>query len=340
MVDESGCGVEGIGSAIYVVDLQTGQLLRRFVEYDASGGTFSRLLGSPALYDSFTGSVATRGFVGDSKGRLFRMKFTDPDPSAWTVDLFFDPAADASIQAAADSAVAGGGTAEFGPAAYRPSISRGPEKQLVVSYGLGEPGDTTTADQAQIMITLAENPMVAGGVELIWYLVFEEGEKLTGQPVVFNSGVYFPTYAVPSADVCEPGSARIYGLRFYDVDPSSTPLGLFDGVVLDTDPDLDADTANNWWFGPSEPTLIRGLTITMGPQCNVRGLGDSLDTADMEGADATPQLIAQTSGVSAGSLDESRGVGATPQDVIGRLVKDLPRPRSMTIPLSWSVVSN
>ncbi len=351
----TGCGAAGMGSAIYVVDLQTGSIIRRFTEYqDGSGnwhsfanaddyGRFGRakFTGSPVLYDNFTGSVASRGFIGDNVGRLYRMDFTKPNPADWEVNLFFDPyesSASDGMQSAADSLLPGSDN-NYGPAAYKPAVSLAPDRSLVVTYGLGEVGDTTTGGQAQAVVTLNENLATKEG-DLLWYLTMEEGEKLTGQPIIFNSGVYFPTYAVPNADVCLPGFARIYGLHYYENGGLDSPVGLFDPMDPQlSGPDIDVD-ANGYWFGPSSETLIRGLTITLGPSCSARGLGTDLDTDGLEGADAQPQLIAQTGGVPAGALENKFGGDVAGSDAIGRLVADLPKPRSMTVPLSWSVVSN
>lgn len=89
---------ERSGRAIYVVDLQTGTLLRRFVSYnDPEDGDDDEhrfeypVVGSPALYDSSPGSLVTRGFVGDQRGRMFRLDLSSTDPSKWSADLFFDP---------------------------------------------------------------------------------------------------------------------------------------------------------------------------------------------------------------------------------------------------------
>ena len=83
------------GKAVYIVDMQTGNILRRFVDYEESSGTFRKfdapITGSPALFDEFTGNLASRGFIGDSQGRLFRIDMSDPDPLRWRLTLFYAP---------------------------------------------------------------------------------------------------------------------------------------------------------------------------------------------------------------------------------------------------------
>lgn len=356
------CGSAVSGQAIYVVDLQTGTLIRRFVDYVDDGGTrhtFHRSVrddsgtdvteaisfaGSPALFNAFTGSVATRGFIGGSNGMLFKIDFSDVDPANWDVSLFFDPYQVTGItDLALDS---DGDPVPLGSAGFKPAIARGPDKSLVVTYGLGDPSETTQPGRVQAVITVNEitdttNPAFPS--ELKWFEVFPEGEKMTGDPLIFNKVTYFPTYSVPDADICEPGTAKIWALEYFDPETPGTnfsPVGVWnptDARFAVSEIDVDTDGK---WFGPTQPTLIRGLTLTAGPACSVRGLGtDSQDTSGLEGADAQPQLIAQTSGASAGSgLDESRG--ASGADVVSRLVVDIEKPRSMTVPLSWSVIGN
>ncbi len=349
--DNVGCGGKGSGAAIYVVDLQTGSLLRRFVDFkhpDGSFYTFAKggpsgapgaLVGSPALYDSFTGNVATRGFIGDTFGRLFRIDFRDPNPAAWEVSLFFDPEDTGTfpddVRTDRDS-TAGLSGDPFGPAAYKPAIAVNENREPIVVYGLGEVGDAVPNNQAQAVIALREDA-ITGEASLEWHLVFQLGEKLTGAPFIFNQAVYFPTYFVPNEDKCLPGSARIYTLA-YQPEPAGAPQGLVDTGIL-AGSGLLVDGINRYWFGPVEPTLIRGLTLTLGAVCSVQGIGSSSQTF-IEDADPQPELIAQTGGTEASStLTNAKGGDLGVQD-INRIVTPVRPPRSVLVPLSWTVISN
>ena len=93
-VSETGAATRS-GRAIYVVDLQTGSLLRRFVGYrnpDGSARKFEyEVSGTPALFNDRVGSVTNRGFIGDAGGRLFRIDMSAINPIDWTVGLMYDP---------------------------------------------------------------------------------------------------------------------------------------------------------------------------------------------------------------------------------------------------------
>lgn len=330
------CNVAVSGAAVYVVDLQTGTILRRFVEADF--GATPRLFvnegayftGSPALYDSNTGSVATRGYIGDSQGRLYKIDLTDPRPENWKMTLALDPKTHPQI----GPDMTATGLANIGPASGKPSIAIGPERQLVVTYGLGEVGDVTTADQVQAVITISE---FGNTFPVNWYKVFPEGEKMTGDPVVFNRAVYFPTYALPDADVCKPGAARIYGIQYFNA-TAGAPQGVFtdsqDADFKDND-EINLDP-NGLYFEVPE-TLIRGLTVTLGPICT--GIPDaSGEFDDSRGAMAQPQLIAQTGAKSGGQMSNTANAGAG-NDSISRITKNLERRRGPVVPLNWGVIN-
>ncbi len=362
IADDTSCGAAARGMAIYVVDLQTGSILRRFTTWvdengnerlfwdyntedlaldDPGPGYFS---GSPALFDGGTGAIASRGFIGDSRGRLFRMDFLSSDPSEWEVNLFFDPYQDTQIEALRNS-MSIDGDVPFGPAGFKPGVALTPDRQVTVSYGLGEPGDTVSAGQVQAVLTLVEDLATREG-NLVWAEVFPEGEKLTGSPVIFDRTVYFPTYTIPVEDLCEPGSARVWGLQLFDPYPGDIEtLGVFQGnTAISSSTRLVTDDASDGdikWWGPIDPTLIRGVTVTLGPQCGA--VSDGTTTTFTPGQATKPQLVVQTSGdvdVEDNIKNADNPGGSAMTNEIDRLVVDLPRPTTQSIPMSWSIISN
>ena len=350
------CGASAAGMAIYVVDLQSGTLLRRFMSYKdgASEETMlhatdpRRFTGSPVLFDGATGAVATRGFIGDDKGRLYKIDFLDPNPLNWEVSLFFDPYADMDLTSAytteGNSLVAGAPV--WGPAAYKPAVALNASREVMVVYGLGEVGDAVTSGQAQAVIALTENRSSPNSGIIAWAQVFPPAEKVTGAPIIFNADVYFPTYALPEEDSCEPGHARVWGLDLRELDTGSIdPTGVFG-----SHPDIGAATAPTGilrgpgpspdfrWFGPDEPTLIRGLTVTLGPLCSIDNIGSD-NPAYSTGDAPRPQLIAQTSSAVDNDLrNTDQGTSGAGVNLLDRISLDIEPPQSQTIPLSWTLV--
>jgi hypothetical protein len=365
------------GRALYIVDLQTGSLLRRFVSYRDSTGAEKRfdseVSGAPALFDTTPGTVSSRGYVGDSKGRLFRLNLNKDrngdnrlDPEDWTLDLMFDPndtvqgaTLRAQVASQVPGLVTGSDPINFGPASFKPAVALDASRQIVVIYGLGERGETSTAGQAQAVVALREK-FNGGNLDLtadsvLWTHALGEAEKLTGEPIIFNSGVYFTSFKENPSNRCEPGKSRIWGVDFLGafgtdgtplkrirgimplVLPDGTDIRMLmsgsgeDGILYEED---GGNSGNAFWIGPAAPSLIRGVAITLGPICSVAldptGTSQSFDGSQ----DPQPQLIAQTGGATPGNA--AAGGRVDPSSGINRMVIPLKRPRTQTIPLSWA----
>lgn len=310
------------GRAIYVVDLQTGTLLRRFIDYyplgDANAFAFeTALTGTPVAYSSRPGTVTSRAFVGDAAGRLFRLDLSDPAPENWRVDLFFDPCEsdDLKNQAGITCDPLEGNTLadrprSWGPASFKPAVALDPQRTLTVIYGLGERADTSVSDQVQAMIALREKLDVSEAPETIWSTTFPEDpttspirEKLTGPPVIFNFGVYFTTFTETIDNICAPGLSRIWGLRMIDDgEPGLDGVLDFRASAAGISPD-DVKFSNNAetelvrWYEPQVPTLVRGVTIAFPPNCNA-DISDPANptSSDQSSQAASPELIATTGG--------------------------------------------
>jgi len=345
------------GRAIYVVDLQSGTLLRRFTEYETGTGwrPFEEAVtGTPALYNSSPGSLVTRGFVGDSEGRLFRMDFTSSDPADWEVQLFFDPADNSDVNFSSSD--------DIGPAVSKPALGIGRDNNLVVIYGLGDPSDAQTGNERQAMFALQEknenifdSTMSGDYSELLWFMsgenVFNDNEKLTGAPVIFNNGVYFTTYYNTSANVCDRGRSRIYGIQYdagvYDSSGLNGRVPTEDVGVIDCAGTAAGTAAacEGRYFEPEGQTLIRGLTITSGPACGVQGSfsDGSAQLGNTGSSGGQPQLIAQTGGVApGGDLQDSEVAGggsAAGGNAINKISVGIEQSTSTTIPMSWSTIA-
>lgn len=81
-------------SSLFVLDAQTGKLIREFKTSDsvASGTVFSHGLATPVLGDYNDDQIDDVAFAGDLDGNLWRFDLTSSDPSKWAVTLAFKPA--------------------------------------------------------------------------------------------------------------------------------------------------------------------------------------------------------------------------------------------------------
>jgi hypothetical protein len=342
--ESSACRLsERRGRAIYVVDLQTGTLLRRFLDYypigDSQAYAFeTAVTGTPVTYSARPGTVTTRAFVGDAAGRLFRLNLSDPNPANWRVDLFFDPCEDDDLKNQAGltcDRLEGNTLADrprsWGPASFKPAVALDPQRNLTIVYGLGERTDTSVSDQTQAMIALRERININEVPDKIWATTFPEDpvtavirEKLTGPPVIFNYGIYFTTYTEEVANICAPGLSRVWGLRMID-DGQPGLDGVLDfrasaGGISSDDIKFSNDAENELvrWYEPQLPTLIRGVTIAFPPSCD-EDISDPNNPQSTAGAGATaaPELIATT-----GSAQVAGETGTAGNSNQGRLYLD------------------
>lgn len=345
------CTDEITGRAIYVVDLQSGEILRRFIDYD-DGSSYSafpgQITGTPVMSGANPGDLSTRAFIGDENGRMFRIDMTKSDVEDWTVQLFFDPAEHTSDFIDPSDY----GATQFGPAAFRPAVTVGLDRQLILIYGLGQRDDSGGDDAVQAVIALRETFSGATGVsteaEKVWREVFGTHERLTGEPLIFDGDVFFTTYVEPE-NQCLAGRSRIWRLAYDGVDPNDPDADNYDSVGRwDQFADSgDQDTANfeydnsdpaPKWYGPLAPRLIRGVALTMGPTCDIFP-ADATGSVS-EPPPSSPQLVTAGTGASGeGGIappgGSGAGVGPQPDEPVR-----LQRPRSSSIPLSWSVIEN
>lgn len=360
------------GRAIYVVDLQTGTLLRRFLDYsDRDTGTSYRfqaeVAGTPAMYDNRVGVVSNRAFVGDVAGRLFRVDLSNSDPEDWEVELMFDPCDDAELKTSAGvSCVPFAGNADivtdprpFGPSSFEPSVALDANRRVTVVYGLGERTDTSVADQVQAMVAIREREPSETNHEVSWFTTFEPEsslfrEKLTGPPTIFNFGVYFTTFVENKDNVCEPGLTRIWGLSLMGdgVAGSKATGGALDftadgSTFSSADIKFSDDPTAGLveWYEPQEPMLVRGVTVAFPPDCSENITDPSnLGLADNpESEQSMPELVATTSNpmTTAGDTyapNQQSDLMAGGAGQLGFQVKRLKPPLSQLNVLSWAVV--
>jgi len=352
-----------VGKAAYVVDMQTGSVLRRFVGYrdPSDNGEWKKfdapIVGSPALYKSRPGRLASRGFIGDAKGRLYRIDFSGSaeatledrwDPANWEVTLFFDPAEGGNN---GECAVPTG--MEPSAAHLTPAVAENQAGNPVVVFGLGDPGDTPSKTDAHTILAVEEtigtrkdddlgeclwdvNQQQSGGLR--------ENEKVTGDPVIFNNAAFFTTYYLDDGNVCKRGNSRIWGVEFGVSGGPSLPDGVFDC----NNPKLSQlDVCQPRFFEPDETAVVRGLTITLGPACNATP-GTDTTARLQEGNDQQPQLIVQTGGAEPGTSSTSGGggggtgggaSGSGSSDFVHRMSVGLDDEFRRTVPLTWSVVN-
>lgn len=335
------------GRAMYVVELATGRIIRRFLQATYRDGVTTRIkapiVGSVALYSDFPGTFITRAFVGDAEGRLYRLDMRNPDPAQWSLEEFHN-----AFDGLADS--------ERRPIYLKPVTATGPNGEVVVLYGTGDVDNLELRDQKNRLFSLSEEIEYSAATGLVtgvraninWMLELEGGEKLTGAPLVFDRTAYFSTFRPDQTEVCSFGNARIYAVDYFGDNPERIDdvIGQFVAEELTDNVNSGAQVTvtNNEdrFFDLGDDSVVFGLELAGSPSC----LGDTPDAllngdpnaatngANAAGANDDLTLIAQTGVASANAG------GNVPGSKINKLNFKLQRPPTAAFETAWTKVLN
>ena len=208
-----GCGAAqvsgGDGQCVLVLDALTGALIRRFDASDDARLT-AAMTGSPAAYPAGNVAAAERLFIGDVRGRMWRIDTRAEDPKDWQIAVAWPPS----------SAAEAGGYLEGRGVVGRPSLAIQANGRLAVLFATGAGPQTVAAHWVSFTDAVALGDGGPGNARLgfevtrNWVMPFAPTESATDGPVV-RDGVAFLTTRTDGAGAC--GQARAEG-RLYGVD--------------------------------------------------------------------------------------------------------------------------
>jgi hypothetical protein len=284
------------GRALYFVDVETGQLIKKIFDNDTSltNGTIfpSPLTGSPTAYQDAVSTVATEAFVMDADGVLWRIDLTDTDPHpaatdgllGWTVrpfhDLFWDRSDPTDDETSYE----------------RPILSLDDKRRLVIITGTGDSDnfDKPTVKNKVVSLTeLTTSTTPSGPADYVaainWELVprtdngFAVSELVTGQMSLFQSQLYIASF-ISIADPSQPcsyGRGRLWSFDYTKRDPTDNnppsasgihtngPLRLAVVDSADNSASSGANLFNVSVAAAEQNLLIQGLGTTQRPVCVV-----------------------------------------------------------------------
>ncbi|MFO0557244.1 MAG: PilC/PilY family type IV pilus protein [Polyangiales bacterium] len=299
------------GEWVYVVDLKTGQLIRKMGT--GAGGlssTGTPIIGSFAGYLAGDGSVTSRAYIGDADGGLWRLDLSQPSPANWSFDLMYDLFWDAAYN-------------QGQPIVSPPILTVDRNNDLLIGIGSGDPDLLEGFDLNRVAMIresdpAPDNPVNPVDVGAHWILRQNAdetkgllpGERLTGPMSLFNGVLYFGTF-VPanSTDACQLGFSRLWALDQTQIDmgapagPTALPMGRLD---VDGDPSttmdivrVTRDLGGNGTLDDDVNSVLFGVGIVRRPACpNVQSAADPFFggtrqyVAGMEGGDY--RLVIQT----------------------------------------------
>lgn len=291
---------EQAGRALYFVDVETGQLIKKIFDNDTdpSNGIYlpSPIVGTPTAYEDALGTVATKGVVMDADGVVWRidMSATDvvkDDPAkGWTMRPFHDvnwdkqntdPVATASYVASETSY-------------ERPILSLDAKRRLVVIVATGDTDNFEKANADNRIVSLTEvstkdSPADPEDYQALinWEMrnegpssdAFEPSELVTGSMALFEGQLYAASFIpnIGSSNLCDPGIGRLWSLDFVKSDPAH-PNTSWNAVgdpktygplriAVDPSGGADAKLYNVKKSGGQKDLLIQGMSITQRRTC-------------------------------------------------------------------------
>jgi type IV pilus assembly protein PilY1 len=352
------------GRSLSIVRIDTGEIIRVFVRAADVPNTDllataspsriidtqldSPMTGTPVVFPADIGADASKIFVGDEDGTLWRFDVSSSNPSNWKGSLFLD-----FYNATVDTT--GNQWGDGQPFAVAPTLSLDPAGRLVIDaatgstdqydatalglvYSITETGAGTNAGQAFSTSTNLPGvnwwlgPPGTKGNPLFPVL----GERVSGPMTVFNGTLFFSTYSAGQANTtaCNAGLGRIWGLDF----ETAASADLSQGGVAEL-PNGSGGLTRNVTETSLDSTLagavIPGVSIRATPACANLGTG-AADQYVPGATHASPQSF--TSGsfslfTQVGKSTVNGASGPTPQLQIA-----LPTPIAPTIIDSWAAV--
>jgi type IV pilus assembly protein PilY1 len=334
--------------SLTVVRLDSGEILRTF-RHDATAlptaeqnanvitevDIDSPITGQPVAFPAEVGAVADRLFVGDQNGGLWTVDVSSEDPEQWVMRLFFD-----GFPNNGDDLLFGATDGQ--PIATRPIISVDGENHLVVLFSTGDQESLASSTAVNQVFSLTEDtdPDTDAFVSKVnWFKSFDEGERVTGNMVLFSSQLYFSTFKPPEQDdVCGDGTSLVWGMHFLERETADDPSDGGVGQWQDeTDPTVFTQYINPADDVTGDETTVFGVTLAQQPSCSVESLepsdaylGYGTHTSISQFTPGKFQLIMHTGSGS--------GQGASASAADNVVTKDLATPTSITTFDSWAAI--
>ena len=197
-----------IGNSFYIIDIETGTILKNFTVGDAT----NKVPSGPTAFDANSDGLVDYVYFGDTKGTLWKVNVTSQNKNDWSCDPLYTPP-----------------LAQRKPIFYSPTAVKNNEGKILVFFGTGEELNLLTVTDNYFWEVWDDN----GTGRIIgsnWPKVLT-GQKVLSSPVVANYVVYFTSWLyTSSSEYCGAGSGRLYGFKISNAGVEGMLAGL---VTLD-----------------------------------------------------------------------------------------------------------
>lgn len=217
------------GRCALVIEADTGRIIREFSARNNRGITgdlTSAMVGAPVAWPPGEESVAKLVYMGDERGRLWRIDMRNPAPLNWKMELAW-PLEGEDVQG-----YTLGTTLESKPIV----MTRGDGNPAVV-FLTGAPGSAEELGLADVpeegyAVSVSETRDADGDfvAQTNWVLPLGPGEHGVGDPVGVGTSVLFTTLARSPGEACGQAVGKLYGVKALEVNvdedgqPQTRPL--------------------------------------------------------------------------------------------------------------------
>jgi type IV pilus assembly protein PilY1 len=279
----------GGGAYLYVLNLETGVLIRKLKASDVANSDENNGLSTPLLADTDGNKLMDTVYAGDLLGNMWKFDLSGSSGS-WNVAFSGKPLFTAqnankdvqhiTAQPKVTGLAIGGRIVVFGTGRYLATTDVA-NKEIQSLYGIRDDGTTpvTTLDRSELQQQTIDHVLASpGGTARVlshndvdwtkkkgWYLDLVEpstaadGERVVSATVIKKNRAIFTTID-PSSDPCVPGGVS----WLMEVDFSTG--GGFNGAILDLNGDgkIDANDRLSIDGNPANPSALRldGLGIS------------------------------------------------------------------------------
>jgi len=323
---------DGPGRTLTIVRIDTGEVLINFRASNAEGPqgllNFGRtktvpfdspITGVPVAYPGQTGQVASKIYVGDADGSLWRIDVSNPETSYWNVELAWDA-----------YALNGDTSTEVEPIQTPPVVSIDPLGNNVILFATGDQIQFNNVYKTKNRVWSLKEKIVNGTSQISdnWVQPLSDGTRVTGPLVLFNGVVYFSTYSPPDAitNACSPGNGAIWGVDYLAA-VNGSPVARYPVDVNDPSQGYVTNVVQ-----PNGVTVF-GVAVMQTPTCietqtfSDPYLGNRISVSNAN--DGRFELVFQSGGTGGSFVDNSKTKTVT---------RTLSSPRQTTRVDSWASV--
>ncbi len=221
------------------------------------------MTGTPAVYPMNTGAVATKFFMSDAEGVIWRFDISSNDPSNWRADIFFDTRNPSTISTPED----------WRQVEVPIEMSRNDDGELVLFVATGEQKKLTDALSTNYVYSLTETVNGRVGSAKVNHLhELPIGRRVVGPMIVNDSTLFYSLFRANGDGLtCPADSNSLLCIRHYK-DAHATPK--WGGALPDPMPITGLPLSSYQACLDMGAPVLSGVALASRPSCTVPAVDD------------------------------------------------------------------